>query len=111
MYENTTGRVVVGSGMSKEVQVHIGLRQGSALSPLLLILVMELISRKISTADALKKIMYADDRVIIAEHREEWQGALEEWNDMFKKHGLHMNLDKTEVMWVGKQREVGRERR
>ena len=24
---------------------------------------------------------------------------------MFKKHGLTMNLDKTEVMWVGKHRE------
>ena len=24
---------------------------------------------------------------------------------MFKKHGLKMNLDNTEVMWVGKQRE------
>ena len=24
---------------------------------------------------------------------------------MFKKYGLKMNLDKTEVMWVGKQRE------
>ena len=24
---------------------------------------------------------------------------------MFKKHGLKMNLDKTEVMWGGKQRE------
>ena len=23
----------------------------------------------------------------------------------FKKHGLKINLDKTEVMWVGKQRE------
>ena len=28
IYENTTGRVVVGSGMSKEFQVNIGLRQG-----------------------------------------------------------------------------------
>ena len=43
--------------------------------------------------------------MIVAEHRGEWQGALEDWNDMFKKHGLKMNLDKTEVMWVGKQRE------
>ena len=48
--------------------------------------------------------MYADDLVIIAEHREELQGALDEWNDMFKKHGLKMNVDKTEVVWVGKQR-------
>ena len=104
MYENTTGRVVVVSGMSNEFHVNIGLRQGSALSPLLFILVMELISRKISTTDALRKIMYADDLVIVAEHRGEWQGVLEEWNDMCKKHGLNMNLDKTEVMRVGKQR-------
>ena len=53
MYENTTGRVV-GSDMSNEFQVNIGLRQGSALSLLLFILVMELISRKISTTYALK---------------------------------------------------------
>ena len=78
------------------------MRQGSDLSPLLFILVMDLISRKISTTDALKKTMYADDIAIVAEHR---QGALEEWNEMFKKRGLKMNLDKKEVMWVGKQRE------
>ena len=48
--------------------------------------------------------MYADDIVIVAEHREELQGALEEWNKVFKEHGLKINLDKTEVMWVGRQR-------
>ena len=42
--------------------------------------------------------MYADDLVLVAEHREELPGALEEWSEMFKKHGLKMNLDKTEVM-------------
>ena len=67
--------------MSNEFQVNIGLRQGSALSPLLSILVMELISRKISTTDALKKSVYTEDIVIVAEHREELQVALEEWND------------------------------
>ena len=70
MHENAKARVVVGSGMSNEFQVNIGLRQGSALSPLLFILVMELISRKISTTVALRKIVYADDHVIVAEHRE-----------------------------------------
>ena len=105
MYETIKARVVVGSGISNEFQVNIGLRQGSALSPLLLILVMELISWKISTTYALRKIMYADDLVIVAEHWGKWQGALEWWNDMFKKHGLKMNLDKTEMVWVGKQSE------
>ena len=99
MYENTKWRVVVETSMSNEFQVTIGLRQGSALSPLRFILVMELISRKISTTDALMTIMYADDLVIVAEHREELQGALEEWNELFKKHGLNMNS--TRQKWYG----------
>ena len=32
-------------------------------------------------------------------------GALEEWKELIKKFRLNMNLDRTEVMWVGKQRE------
>ena len=58
--------------MSNEFQVNIGLSQGSALSHLLFILVMELISKKICTTDALWKIMYADEIVIVAEHREDY---------------------------------------
>ena len=69
MYVNTKGRVVVGSGMSNEFQVNIGLRLGTALSPLLFILVMERISRTISTTNCLRKIMYAEDLVIVPEYR------------------------------------------
>ena len=68
MYEGTKGGVVVGSGLSEEFPVNIGLRQGSDFSPLLFIIVMELISRKISTKDVvLRKMMYANDLAIIAE--------------------------------------------
>ena len=49
--------------------------------------------------------MYADHLVIVANYREELQGGLEKWNDMFQKDGLKMNLGKTEVMWVGEQRD------
>ena len=47
-YEQTYGRVIIGTGMSEQFSVNVGLRQGSALSPLLFIVVMELISRKVS---------------------------------------------------------------
>ena len=47
------------------------------------------------------KIVYADDLVVVAEHRADLQEALEEWNELFKKHGLKMNVDKTEVMGLG----------
>ena len=105
MYERTKGRVVVGSGLSEEFPVNIGLRQGSALSPLLFIMVMEIISRKISTKDILRKMMYADDLAITAESKQDLQEVLEEWKGVFEKHGLRMGLEKTEVIWVEHQRE------
>ena len=100
----TNERVVVGSGLSEEFLVNIGLRQGSAFSPLLFIMVMEIISRKISTKDILRKMMYVDDLAIIAESKQDLQEVLEEWKGVFEKHGLRMSLEKTEVMWVGHQR-------
>ena len=88
MYERTKGRVAVGSGLSEEFPVNIGLRQGSALSPLRFIMVMEIISRKISTKDILRKMMYADDLAIIAESKQNLQEVLDEWKGVFEKHGL-----------------------
>ena len=79
MYESTKGRVVVRSGLSEEFPVNIGLRQGSALSPLLFIMVTEISSRNISTKDILRKMMYADDLAIIAESKQDLQEVLEEW--------------------------------
>ena len=98
MYERTKGRVVVGSGLSEEFPVTVGLRQGSALSPLLFIMVMEIINRKISTKDVLRKMMNANDLAIIAESKQDLQEMLEEWKGGFEKHGLRMSQEKTEVM-------------
>ena len=95
MYERTKGRVVVGSGLSEEFPVNIGLRQGSALSPLLFIMVMEIISRKISTKDILRKMMYADDLAIRAERKQNLHEVLEERKRVFEKYGLRMSLEKT----------------
>ena len=60
---------MVGSGLSEAFPVNIGLRQGSALSPLLFIMVIELIRRETSTKDVLRKMMHADDLAIIAENK------------------------------------------
>ena len=66
---------------------------------------MELISRKNSTKDVLRKMMYANNLAIIAENKQKQQEVLEEWKGVFKKHGLRLSLEKTEVLWVGHQRE------
>ena len=48
MHKGTKGRVVVCRRMSVEFSVNIGLRQQSFLSPLVIIMVMELVNRKVS---------------------------------------------------------------
>ena len=96
---------VVGEGASEEFEVKNGLRQGSVLSPLLFIAVLDLISRKTVVKDAMKKLRYADDLALVTNGKQELQETTEEWNGLFIKHGLKLNLEKTEVLHIGHQRE------
>ena len=86
------------------MSVNIGLRLCSARRPSLFILERNESAEISVQHNVLMKIMYADDIVIVAEHWEELQGALEEWNGLFKKYMEHiiiiMYLEKTEVAWV-----------
>ena len=76
-YGKTTARVVVGEGASEEFEVKIGLRQGSVLSPLLFISVLDLISINTVMKDAMKKLLYADDLALVANGKQELQETLE----------------------------------
>ena len=67
----------MGEGASEEFDVKIGLRQGSMLS-LLLFILLELISRKTVMKDAMKKLLYADDLVLVVNGKQELQETLEE---------------------------------
>ena len=104
-YELTNGRVIIGAGMSEQFSVNIGQRQGSTLSPLLFIVMMELISRKVSMKDISRKLLYADDLAIVAEDKEELNESQDEWKETFKQHGLRVILEKTEVLSIGAHRE------
>ena len=48
------------------------------LSPLLFIAVLDLISRKTVTKDAMRILLYADDLVLVTNDKQQLQEALEE---------------------------------
>ena len=96
-------KVVCERGISEEFRVDVGLRQGSALSPLLFIAVVEVTSREVSTRDILQKLLYADDLTVVADSEADLQERLVDWKEIFGKHGVRVNLEKKEVLWVGQQ--------
>ena len=103
MYKEMKGRVLVGPGMSEEFIVNIGLRQESSLSPLMFIMVMELVCRKVSLRGSMWRMLYANYLAVVVESGCKMQEVLGEWKEAFWKHGLKMSMETTEVVWVVRQ--------
>jgi len=77
-------------GNSKGFEIKVGMHQGSALSPLLFVIVMEAISREFRVALPWE-LVYADDLAVIAETEEELIKRLNEWKDNVKSKGMRVN--------------------
>ena len=77
--------------------VKVGMHQGSGLSPLLFVIVMEAISREFSVALPSERL-YADDLAVIAETEEELIKRLNEWKENVESKGMRVNMNKTKVM-------------
>ena len=72
------------------------MHQGSGLSPLLFVIVMEAISREFRVALPWE-LLYADDLAVIAETEEELIKRLNEWNENVESKGMRVNMNKTKV--------------
>ena len=93
MYANARNRFRVGEGYSEEFEVKIGVHQGSVLSPLLFIVVLEALSREYRSGDPWENL-YANDLVIIAESLEKCVRRLLTWKEAMEKKGLRVNTGK-----------------
>ena len=78
MYSNARSCVRVGEGYSEEFKRKVGVHQGSVLSPLLFVIVLEALSREFCSVVPWEDL-YADDLVIIAESLEECVRRLLTW--------------------------------
>ena len=100
MYSNARSRVLVGEGFSEEFEVKVGFHQGSVLSPLLFIIVLEALSCDFRCGVSWE-YLYSDDLVIIAESLEECVRRLLTWKEAMEEKGLRVNAGKTKIMICG----------
>ena len=108
MYENCSTTVRCEAGDCVEFDVRVGLHQGSALSPFLFILLLDVLTegmrRRIPWS-----ILYADDGFLCGTDDEELNREAEEWRNCLEERGLRINRIKTVGMRCNFE-EVARER-
>jgi len=81
------------------------MHQGSALSSLLFVIVMEALSREFRVALP-RELLYADDLVVIAETEDNLFKRLNEWKDNVENRGMRINMSKSKVMISEKWQKV-----
>jgi len=81
---------------SKAFGVRVGVRQGSVLSPLLFIIVLEALSIEFR-AGLPMELLYADDLVLMAKSKK-LLVKIQKWKKVWRRRDLGVNLGKTQVM-------------
>ena len=79
-------------GNSSGFEVKVDMHQGSALSPLLFVIVIEAISREFRVA-LFWELLYADDLVVIAETEEDLIKRLNIWKNNVENRGMRVNMN------------------
>ena len=107
LYWNQKAFIRTDSGLSPEIQIKRGVRQGCVLSPCLFNLYTENIFRETKCDKGIKiggktinNLRYADDTVLLAETKEDLQLIINEVNKVGKEYGMKMNANKTKTMVI-----------
>ena len=93
MYNNAHSRVRVGSEYTEEFEVGVGVHQGSLLSPLLFIIVLEGLSWDFRVG--------VPWELFFADNLEECVECVKAWKEGLESKGLHVNMTKTKFMASG----------
>ena len=95
MYAGCKTSVMTSAGRTKEIEIYVGLHQGSALSPLLFVIIIDVITEEIGEGTPWA-MLFADDLVLCDPDREMMELRLERWRECMEKHGLKVSRAKTE---------------
>ena len=101
MYVCARSRTRVNSSFSEKFEVKVGVHQGSVLSPLLFIVILEALSREFRVGCPWE-MLYTDHLVILAEMFEGLMTKMAVWKNGLESKGLKVNMGTTKVMISGR---------
>ena len=104
MYEDATTLFKCKDGLSESFEMKVGVHQGSKLSPVLFVMVLDALSEE--TRRGLPwEMLYVDDLVICADDEKSLQENVWKWQSCMERRGLHVSAAKTEVIVCREERE------
>ena len=105
LYEGSRAAVRVKAGpkaqTGREFEVAVGVHQGSVLSPLLFVVVMDELTRQTRTGIPWE-LLFADDLALLAKTREALSLRLKSWKSALEAGGMKVNTAKTKVLEFGR---------
>ena len=93
MYSGTKTRVKTRCGRTEYFEVNVGLHQGYALSPLLFIITIDVLTEEARTKPFWAMLL-ADDLLFVSEMVEEVEEELEIWRAVIENKGLRISRSK-----------------
>ena len=97
LYKGCKTAVSVEGELSSSFSVKVGVHQGSALSPLLFIMIMDVMTEDVGDV-SLMELLCADDLVLCGESLNEVMDKYGRWKSIVEGMGLKVNVDRTKVM-------------
>ena len=97
-YRNTKTALRTEANSCREFYISVGLHQGSALSPLLfVIIIVDELTRELRREE-IWELLFADDLAVVNRKQRGLQKRLKRWQRCLKKGGLKVNVTKTETL-------------
>ena len=92
LYEGCKTAVLVDGELSSSFSVKVGVHQVSALSPLLFIMVMDVLTEDVRDG-SLMELLYADDLVLCGESLNDVMDKYKRWKNAVEGKGLRVNVE------------------
>ena len=109
LYKGCKTAALVDRELSSSFSVKVGVHQGSALSPLLFIMVMDVLTEDVRDG-SLMELLYADDLALCGESLNDVTDKYKRWKNAVEGKGVRVNVDKTKGMQLsfGKKSSVSK---